>query len=69
MFSEHGWGVFTALLKDIFRGVMGLESEGNFSDSLKMDDIRVSISSNIFQNILSVLADVIAKIPKWRRWG
>jgi hypothetical protein len=28
-----------------------------------------NVSSNIFQNILSVLADVTAKIPKWRRWG
>jgi hypothetical protein len=28
-----------------------------------------NVSSNIFQNLLSVLADVAAKIPKWRRWG
>jgi aspartate aminotransferase-like enzyme len=28
-----------------------------------------NVSSNIFQNILSVLADVTAKIPKWQRWG
>jgi hypothetical protein len=28
-----------------------------------------NVSSNIFQNIWSVLADVAAKIPKWRRWG
>jgi hypothetical protein len=28
-----------------------------------------NVSSNIFQNVLSVLADVTAKIPKWRRWG
>jgi hypothetical protein len=28
-----------------------------------------NVSSNNFQIILSVLADVTAKIPKWRRWG
>jgi hypothetical protein len=27
-----------------------------------------NVSSNIFQNVLSVLADVTAKIKKWRRW-
>jgi hypothetical protein len=28
-----------------------------------------NVSSNILQIIWSVLADVPAKIPKWRRWG
>jgi hypothetical protein len=28
-----------------------------------------NVSSNIFQIFLSVLADVTAKIPKWRSWG
>jgi hypothetical protein len=34
----------------------------------KLNNVN-NVSSNIFQNIWSVLADVVAQIPKWRRWG